>query len=354
MTGNPWTPGPRHREPAELMKPIVDPACWVAGELEGTEAWVYRLSDAEIADLDDAVANVEARGLELKDVTRDDFPLPVLAGALTEIREELLDGRGFAIIKGLPVTERSRFQNAAAFWGIGTYIGRALCQNGKGHLLGHVKDIGDDINTPTGRGYSSPSELNFHADSCEILSLFCLQTAKSGGHHRICSSVATYNEILRRRADLANELAFRFYRSRRGELPPGVTRPWLRQPVFSVKDGYFAARGASSTIKRSQDLPGVPKLTPAQIEAVEMFQAVAGELALDIDFEPGDISFVYNHVTLHARSAYQDWPEPERKRHLLRLWLNTDGARPLDAEVEAGIQGITVQGTVFDTPLEAA
>jgi hypothetical protein len=188
MTDNPWTPGPRHREQAELMKPIVDPACWVAHDLAGTEAWVYRLSEPEIADIFDAVASVEADGLELKALTHEDFPLPVFAPALTEIREELLEGRGFAFIKGLPVSGRSRFQNACAFLGIGSHIGKAISQNGKGHLLGHVKNIGGDINAPTGRGYNSPSELTFHADGCDVLSLCCLQTAKSGGRHRICSA----------------------------------------------------------------------------------------------------------------------------------------------------------------------
>lgn len=354
MSENPWRPGSRHREPAELMKPVVDPAAWYPEELSGTEVWAYRLNDAEIADIFDAVASIEARGMDLKNVTRDDFPLPVLAPALAEIREELIDGRGFAFIKGLPVTRRSRFQTACAFWGIGTHIGRAVSQNGKGHLLGHVKNIGGDINSPTGRGYNSPSELTFHADGCDVLSLCCLHTAKSGGRHRICSSVTTYNEMLKRRPDLANELSFRFYHTLRGELAPGQTRPWSRKPVVSVKDGYFSARGASSTIKRAQDLPGVPKLTPAQAEAVAMYQAISAELALEIDFEPGDISYVHNHVTLHARSAYEDWPEPERARHLFRLWLDTGGARPLDAEVEAATRGIVVEGTVLQTPLEAA
>lgn len=354
MTANPWSPGSRHREPAVLMRPVVDPAGWYPDELRDSNAWYYRVSDDEIADIFGAVAALEARNADLKDVTKDSFPLPVFGPAIAEIRDEIINGRGFAFIKGLPVEGRSRFQNACAFMGIGSHIGKAVSQNGKGHLLGHVKNIGGDINSPTGRGYNSPSELTFHADGCDVLSLMCLTTAKSGGRHRIASSVTTYNEMLKRRPDLARELSFRFYHTLRGELPPGQTRPWARKPVVSVKDGYFSARGASSTIKRGQGLPGVPKLTAAQIEAIDMYQAVSSELALDIDFEPGDISYVHNHVTLHARSAYKDWPEPERARHLFRLWLDTGGARPLNAEVEAATRGIVVDGTVLNAPLEAA
>ncbi len=354
MTTNPWTPGPRHREPAELMKPVVDPAGWYPDDIRDGEPWVWRLSEAEIDDIFAAVAALEARKADLKDVTKDDFPLPVFGPAVAEIRDEIISGRGFAFIKGLPVDGRSRYQNAAAFFGIGTHVGKAISQNAKGHLLGHVKNIGGDINAPTGRGYNSPSELTFHADGCDVLSLMCLKTAKSGGRHRIASSVTTYNEMLARRPDLANELSFRFYHTLRGELPPGQTRPWGRKPVVSVKDGYFAARGASSTIKRAQDLPGVPKLTPAQAEAIRMYQAISSEFALEIDFEPGDISYVNNHVTLHARSAYQDWPEPERARHLFRLWLDMGGTRPLDKEVEQATRGIICDGTILNTPLEAA
>jgi hypothetical protein len=126
----------------------------------------------------------------------------------------------------------------------------------------------------------------------------------------------------------------------------------MRQPVFSVQDGYFSARGASSTIKRAQRLEGVPKLTDAQNEAIAMYQALSGELALKVEFQPGDINYVLNHVSLHARSAYEDWPEPERKRHLLRLWLNTSGKRPLHPDIAHEMKGIHVDDGVLKTPLE--
>jgi hypothetical protein len=169
------------------------------------------------------------------------------------------------------------------------------------------------------------------------------------------SSLTVYNEMLKRCPELVKELAFRFYRSRRGELPPGETDPWTRQPVFSITDGYFATRGASSTIKRAQGMPGVPDLTIAQNEAIRAYNTLAGELAMDVDFEPGDISLVQNYVTLHARTHYEDWPEPERKRHLLRLWMSFDGARPLHPDIiRDHEQGILEAGTVLHAPLEAA
>jgi len=125
--------------------------------------------------------------------------------------------------------------------------------------------------------------------------------------------------------------------------------------VFSVTDGYFAARGASSTISRAQGMPGVPDLTPAQTEAIKLYGEIAADVAMNVDFQLGDISLVQNYVALHARTRYEDWPEPERKRHLLRLWLSFDGARPLHPDIIRDHQsGILEAGTIPHAPLEAA
>ena len=352
---NPWQPTTRYQKPAVLGQQLDDPAGWRREQLAQNQAYLYRLSEAEVDDIVSAVDRVERQGMDIKDISHDDFTLPIFGPVLADLREEIIHGRGFVFLRGLPVVDRSQYQQAAAFWGIGSHIGRAVSQNGKGHLLGHVQNLGEEITSATGRGYNSASALGFHADSCDIFGLCVLQTSKSGGQHRMVSSVAVYNEMLERRPDLAQELAFRFYRSRRGELPPGETGPWTRQPVFSVTDGYFAARGASSTIARSQGMPGVPDLTPGQNEAIALYGALAAELAMDVDFELGDISLVQNYVTLHSRTRYEDWPEPERMRHLLRLWMSFDGARPLHSDIIRDHDGgILEAGTVLHAPLDAA
>ncbi|MFB3054404.1 MAG: TauD/TfdA family dioxygenase [Alphaproteobacteria bacterium] len=350
---NPWTPSARRRKPAELGKRVEESGCWFPHEIAGTDAWLYRLHEDEIAEILEAVDHVEARGLGILDIAREDFPLPALAPPLSDIGAELKDGRGFAMIRGLPIEGRSKYQNAAAFWGISTHLGRAFSQNGAGHLLGHVCDQGSSVESVNGRGYRSAEGLGFHADGCDVAALFVLRLAKSGGQHRICSSVALYNEMLRRRPELAQALTYHFYRTRRGEIPKGLTGAWFRQPVFSVKDGYFAARGASTTILRAANLPGVPPLTDHRREAITYYQILADELAIDIDFEPGDIEYAQSHVTLHARTPFEDWDQPERKRHLLRLWMRVDGIRPLVPEIADEIsRGITVAGVEPTAPLE--
>lgn len=349
-----WRKGSRRREPARFMQPVIDPAAWSPADVSGSGAWIYTLKDAEIAETMDAVRAVSQRGLDIRDISRNDFALPILADGLAEIRDELMKGRGFAMIRGLPLAGLDRAEIAAAFWGIGCHMGRPISQNGQGHLLGHVKDLGGDYGHATTRGYLTNAQMAFHNDQCDILALCCLHPAKSGGDHAICSSVTLYNELLERRPDLMREFDCAFYRSRSGELPPGETEPWQRQYIFNFEQGYFAARGVGAAIVKAQDIPGVPALTGAQKEALELFRTLAVELAVEIPFEQGDIFFLTNHVTLHSRGAFEDWPDPERKRHLLRLWLDTDGARPLPPEIARQSAGVTVAGTELTVPLDVA
>jgi hypothetical protein len=349
---NEWAPSPQRHVPAVLMQPIDDPAAWTARDFAGRDAWLYRLSGDEVDEVLAAVAAVERAGLPLMDVTRENFPLPRFGETLRAIRDEAMLGRGFAVLRGLPVEGRTRLQVATAFWGMGAWLGRAISQNRRGHLLGHVKDTGGDYSV--GRGYNTSAALAFHSDRCDMLSLCCLQPARSGGAHRIASSVTIYNTLLARRPDLVRELTWPFYRSRRGEIPDGETTPWFRLPVFSVTDGYFAARPPGSVVMKAQGMPGVPELMPLQREALEAFAALARENALDIDLEPGDVSYLQNFVTLHARTSYEDHPEPERKRHLLRLWLDTGGVRPLADDIRREVTGVAVPPELLETPLDAA
>jgi hypothetical protein len=352
MTKNSWQRSDGARSPAVLGQPLHDPADWRPNDLKSNDEWFYTLSAAEVDEIQAAVAAVEKRGLDIKDVTKADFPLPRFGRILPEILDELMDGRGLALIRGLPADDMSRAEIAAAFWGIGSWLGTAISQNRNGHLLGHVKDLGADYTQKNVRGYYTNAHMGFHSDQCDILSLACLQNSKSGGTHMVCSSVALYNEMHRRRPDLAMELGWKFYRTLKGEVPIGHTEAWHRQGIFNFQDGYFSARGVSAAISKAQDLPGVPPLTEMQKEAMALYKTLAAELAAEIEFEHGDLFFLMNHVTLHSRTEYEDWPEPERKRHLLRIWLTTKGRRPLPPEIYERSQGITVPETVLVAPLD--
>lgn len=339
---------------------IDGPSAWIGAELaQRPEEWIYRLSPAEIAELEAATA--ARRGHDLASLRRADFPLPTLGPILDRLRAEVLNGRGFVLIRGLPVEGRPIAESAAAYWAIGCYFGNARSQNAKGHLLGHVRDLGMSSKDPNVRIYQTTERQNFHTDSCDIVGLLCLKAAKSGGLSSLTSSMSIYNVMAKRRPDLLARLFVPFATDRRGEVPEGKL-PWFDIPVFNDYQGFLSAIYAPHYVRSSQRFPQARRLTAEDLEALDMFDRLAEdpELRLDMELQPGDMQFVHNHTTLHDRTAFEDWPEPEKKRHLLRLWLAAPDARPLPpiyaeryGSVTIGDRGgIICPGTRQHAPLE--
>jgi len=146
------------------------------------------------------------------------------------------------------------------------------------------------------------------------------------------------------------ELIGEFYVTRHGEISPGQD-PWYKLPVYSFHNGYFSGRGASGHAIKAQDMPGVPPMTETQLLAFKTFREMAKQFYFDMEFRPGDIQILHNHVTLHSRTAFEDWPEIERKRHLMRLWLTDWEGRPLKPGFRENIQGVNVAGTTPKAPV---
>lgn len=321
--------GSRKREPAVPFQPVVDPAGWTAeSQLESGE-YLYHLSDQHVADLDEGVRRLDNADLSLMDVTRRDFPLPTLGPELARLRSEILNGRDFVQIRGFPVERYTQKQAAIAFWGLSMHLGdRVASQNAKGHVLGHITDIGETVHNPNQRGPYSSDTIPYHVDCCDIVGLMCLQPARSGGESSVASSITVHNELLRRRPDVVRVLARPYYRDRRGEIPPGMP-PWYRLAVFNYHKGFLSTNIEPTYMGSAHRHAGVPEMTPEQREALDLARQVAAELHLDIAFERGDMQFLNNHVIMHSRQAFEDDPDPQRRRHLLRIWLLNKGCRPL-------------------------
>ena len=345
-----------------LLRAIEGPAAWYRADMVRSEEWLHELAADEISEIDAAVEKVLRRGIDIIDIERDDFELPTLGPTLDRIQKEVVEGRGFVLIRGVPVDGRSMREKAIAYWGIGAYFGWPVPQNAQGHLLGHVRDIGMDPANPLHRLYATRARHLFHTDSCDIVGVFCLHGAKSGGSSMIASSVTIHNEMVERRPDLAAVMGEPFYVDRKGEIPEGK-RPYYQLPVFNYHAGYLTTIYARDFIEGAQRFAEVPRLTPVQIAAMDMADELANSdaLRLDMDFRPGDIQFLHNHQILHARTEYEDWPEPERKRHLMRLWLAPANGRPLPlgfeerfGDIEPGTArgGIRVPGQTLSAPLE--
>jgi TfdA family taurine catabolism dioxygenase TauD len=341
------------RLPAEPMRPVVDPADWSPASLKDVARWSYQLSDRDADELANGIKAVRRAGVPIVDIKRESFPLESFGDVLVDVRRELMDGRGIVMMQNFPLDRFDREETAIAFVGLGSWLGETMSQNKLGHILGHVKDLGGDYDDPHTRGYMTNAEMRFHTDACDYVGLLCLNPSKRGGESRIASSVTVYNRVLERRPDLAKVLTEDFYRSRSGEVSPGEL-PYFMQPVFSFTSGYFSATGVGAAIDKAQQLAGVPKFTPAQQEAVEVYRQTVEECALDIDFQRGDIQFLNNFVMLHTRREYEDWPQQRRKRHLLRLWLYDPEGRPIPAEQRAGRagRGVEIKGVARTAPLD--
>jgi len=345
-----------------MMRRIGGSSAWIGADMRSREAeWSHHLSSREVAEIEAATSAVRARGLDIADIRRENFQLPTLGPVLDRLRDEVIDGRGFVLLRGMPVEDRPIIESATAYWGIGTYFGSARSQNAKGHLLGHVYDLGgSSASNPNIRSYATSERQNFHIDRSDVVALLCLRRAKSGGQSAIVSSMTVHNVMAERRPDLLDRLYQPFPVDRRGEVPEGKG-PFYEAPVFNDYAGRVSVLYSRLHIGSSQRFPEARRLTAEDIEALDMFAALAGddELRLDMTFMPGDIQFLHNHTILHARTGYEDWPEVERKRHLLRLWLAPRGARPLPpvfAECYGGLTpgdrgGIICRDTRLHVPL---
>jgi hypothetical protein len=307
---------------ANTLQPIVGPAAWKGPAIADDPAWVHRFTAAEIAELDRAIKAAKASGKPLGQLTREDFDLPSLAPVIRGWMKSLNRGRGFVLVKGFPVFDYTTQDLEIAYWGLGRHMGDPVPQNRAGDLLGHVRDTGEIKTNPKVRLYKTTKRQDFHADGSDIVGLFCLRRAKSGGLSQIVSSISIYNEFVRRRPDLVPLLFEPLTWDRAGEYLPGE-KPYMKMPIAYVANGHIRMFYIGWYIRDGQQYPEVPRFTTAQSEMLDLIEEIANDPAfhLTMDFEPGDIQFLKNSTILHCRTEYEDFDEPEKKRHLLRLWL---------------------------------
>ncbi|KIZ03879.1 hypothetical protein MNEG_4075 [Monoraphidium neglectum] len=325
---------------------VEGPDVWYsADQLARQDEWLHVLTDEQVAELEAAVEGALQSGVAQLDdtgkylsvsheATHEDFPLPTLGVLLLDVIEDVKRGRGFALLRGVPVHRWTRVQSLVAYWGIGLYWGKTQPQNQKSHLIGHVKEVGIDPDNAKGttRVYMTRREQPWHVDTSDLVSLLFLKTAKSGGHSGWASSATVYNEILRTRPDLVPVLAGTWYLDRKKEVPPGK-KPYFIQPIINWHDGHLSIQYADGYYQLPPKLyPGeVPPLTPQQEEAIRVFNEIADrpDIHIQMALQPGDLQIIQNFTILHNRSQYEDHEHPDDKRHLLRMWLSPEDGRPL-------------------------
>lgn len=312
---------------ATIPASITDKSAWRGEAMQRSDEWLWHLSDADLAELDRAMRTLRGRDLTLEDSGRDDFPLPTLAPKLDELARGLERGRGFVLIRGLSLDAYTDEESKAIFWGIGRHLGLPVSQNRKGELLTSVRYEGRDRDADaqsrqTVRSYQSNAELAYHSDPTDVVALLCLRPAKSGGVSTICSATTVFNIIAAERPDLLEPLFQPYAFHWKGEQQEGAARYFLT-PLFSYYDGNLSCTFNGHIIRIAQELPEAPRLTDAQWEALQFFESVSCRegVYLNMSFQRGDMQFLNNYTVLHARTRFEDFPEPELRRHLIRQWI---------------------------------
>lgn len=324
------------------VQKIVGPTVWTGPELLADSSWRIELEPAHVAELLAAAERVADR--PMTDVTRNDFELPTLAPVLARALDKVLYGSGLVLLSGVPVDQLPEPDLKRVYWGIGLHLGIPIPQNDAGDYLVQIRDEGLDFSNPVVRGYQTSVKLDYHSDSTDLVALLCLRPAKEGGVSTVVSASAVFNEAINRRPDLVDVLMAPWWRDRRKQ---DMAASFFQCRIFGLEDGTFTSYYGRQYIESATRSPDVPPLNERQVEALDLIDSVANdpEIHLGMDFRPGDIQVLNNYQIWHSRTDYVDYPEPERRRELYRLWLTVRDELNLPSDFEAA--GITNRSVAF-------
>lgn len=308
---------------------IDEPVAWYGADLATRDDWRYALTPEDIEELQTALDGVQGRPWH--DVTRTDFPLPRLGGRLQEIAKNIDAGLGVFLLTGVPVEDMSGDEAAMALWGLGQHVGVPQPQDAELGLLHHVQNTGSKFETdPNIRIYQTDAEQVFHNDGGDLVMLLCRRKAKSGGASSMASAVTMFNEVLKRDPELAVVLQQPFHFDARGQQLPG--RPRTQEvPIFVWHGEKLSALHKRHYIEAAQRFDEVPRLSAKQIAALDLMDQLFADQNITLSFElaPGDIQIAGNFSIFHARGSFEDYDDPEQRRHMLRLWLGLENGREL-------------------------
>jgi len=302
----------------------LEPRCeWTADQIG--ETYVWPLDDDDRAELDAALRHAKDAVDDVLAITPDTFPLPTLGPRLAQLADELINGRGVTLVRGLERDRYSAEEASAIYFGVGVHMGRPWPQNARGHLLGDVTDQGKRPDDPTSRGNELGGVgLPFHSDGSDLVGLFCLDAGAEGGRSQVANAVTIHNQLVRETPELAAEMYGGFTYDYRGEEGPGQ-RPWYTMPAFSRWGERLFVRYIRPYIRSARRHADAPQPSARAVEAMDRVDAMCADprYHLAMRLEPGDMQFINNYHVLHGREPYQDDPAAGKVRHLKRLWLET-------------------------------
>lgn len=301
--------------------------------------WIMDWPSDVLAELAFATRELRAHGRSMPHFSRGDFSVPLSAEFLARVMGEVTHGRGFVLLRGLPVDQYDRAALRDLLWGIGQHWGVVISQNTRGDPIAEITDHGLDANQAGTKPSMTNAEQRPHSDPCDVVALLCVQPAQQGGLSRIASSIAIYNRLLEEDPHGLEALYRGFHHDLRGDESPdapfGCTPVPI--PVYRWHEGLLSCVFNASSARQAAERMGRP-LDPAELAVLDRIVELAhsDEYRLDMEFRPGDLQLLNNYTVVHWRTAYTDWPDVERRRRLYRLWINRPGDRPVDPAFQRG------------------
>jgi hypothetical protein len=314
---------------------LAGPEVWSGAELNGRTDWIQHFDSAEVAEIDAMLQSLRGQAAALTDLDRSDFPMPRIARRFEAVRAGLEGGRGFALLRGLPVGRYSLEEARLVFWALALHLGDPQGQDRMGNRIHSVTNTGMRVDSSNEvRSFQTDDELTFHNDGGDAFMLLCLRTARSGGISKLVSVAKVYNEVLRRRPELAEVLQQPFHFDTREQHPTGLKVQV--SPILNFFAGRLSALYKRRYLMAAQRFPEVPRLSAAQEQAVQLVEDICNDPEIQLSFymQPGDVQIANNYSVLHARSSYEDHDDPAERRHLLRAWLTLPNGRPLPPAFE--------------------
>lgn len=305
-------------------KQIKHPRAWDGKNLTKDEV-AFDLGPRHLEAFDRVIQEARKRSVTLENASNEDFQLEDIQDDVQLIADRILNGRGVVIVRGWPMDRCTEAEMALLYWALGKQWGQPIVQSWKGDRLGYLTDVPQLVPGTRGKGFTSENAMTLHTDYGGIMGLMAIRRAKSGGLSGLASGIEIHNRIAATHPEYLAPLYEGYYiywtgNEKKGERPINLD---YRVPLFSELDGQVSVSFMNKRVVEQAVAERKEPLTELQRKALEYFHAVGDELKFTFMLEAGEALFVNNYAILHDRAPFEDWPEQERRRFLLRLWLRT-------------------------------
>ena len=323
-------------EACEIRQPAGDRLRWLAADIE-TSDWLIEITPQALAEIERLSRFFTDNPTPILQRRLEELALPACRDLMAKMKSILDDGVGFAVLERLPMDVYPTDTMLEVYWVLGQCIGRPVAQKWNGQMIYDVSDTGADYAYGT-RGSHTSVELNFHTDNAfarmvpDYVGLLCRRPAKNGGVSRFCSLYSVHQRMLEQYPDELGRLYKPVLYDRQKEHREGA-EPVCLAPYFSWRNGRMFARANASLIRKGYEVAGEAMDEPLMraLDAIDEICA-AEDLWFEAPLERGQIQYLNNHEVGHYRSAFEDYDEPGRKRHLYRLWHRAAGSTSYDGQ----------------------